>query len=238
MKTKIPLQLTALGLVIGLSTQTFSKSKNNNMKETTKEKIGLLVTMKAKLGKEQEVKDFLIGGLALVNQELQTESWFAFQIDDRTFGIFDTFENEKGRQAHLSGEVAKALLANADSLLEHFEVTTNIQPFNLLASKLINGEEHKGLLVIMKSKEGKSADVENFLLAGKEMVNDEPKTISWYAIQLDDNTFAIFDTFANDKGRNEHLNGQVAAALMENAPTILEGFETTAIQKIDVLASK
>ncbi|MBQ4821879.1 antibiotic biosynthesis monooxygenase [Aquimarina sp. MMG016] len=90
----------------------------------------------------------------------------------------------------------------------------------------------------MKAKEAKTIDVENFLNVGKQLVGDEPKTLSWYAIKIDTNTYAIFDTFVEDSGRDAHLTGKVAAALMENAPVILEGFESSAIQKIDILASK
>ncbi len=114
----------------------------------------------------------------------------------------------------------------------------SIQPAELLASKLSRGDENKGLLVIMKAKAGKASDVENFLLAGKKLVNDEPQTVSWYAIQINNDTYAIFDTFSEEDGRDAHLNGKVAAALMENAPVILEGFNGEAIQKIDILASK
>lgn len=208
------------------------------MENTAKERIGLLVTMKAKQGKEQAVRDFLLGGLPLVNDEPGTESWYAFQIDDNTFGIFDTFRNDAGRQAHLEGEVAKALLGSADDLLVDFEVSVSIQPVDLLATKLSKGEENIGLLVIMKAKEGKTSEVESFLLAGKELVNEEPKTVSWYAIQINSNTYAIFDTFAKGAGRDAHLDGKVAAALMENAPLILEGFDAQAIQMIDILVSK
>nr|WP_247672690.1 hypothetical protein [Aquimarina sp. MMG016] len=208
------------------------------MQDTKKETIGLLVTMKAKPGKEQDVKNFLLGGLDLVNQEPQTVSWFAFQIDNSTFGIYDTFEVEEGRQAHLTGEVAKALLANANHLLEDFNPKTSIQAVHVLASNHKAGKQNKGLLVVMKAKEAKTIDVENFLNVGKQLVGDEPKTLSWYAIKIDTNTYAIFDTFVEDSGRDAHLTGKVAAALMENAPVILEGFESSAIQKIDILASK
>ena len=208
------------------------------MKESTKEKIGLLVTMKAQPGKEQAVKDFLLGGLSLVNEELLTQSWYAFQINKNTFGIYDTFESEEGRQAHLSGEVAKALLANAGDLLVDFDVNVHIQAVDLTASEFKKGQENKGLLVIMKAKAGKSAAVESFLLAGQQLVKNEPETVSWYAVQIAEDTYAIFDTFADEKGRYAHLNGKVAAALMQNAPVILEGFEASAIQMITILASK
>lgn len=237
-KIKIQTTLTILVAFLGFSFQIFSTQNKNKMEANVKERIGLLVTMKAKSGKENDVREFLLGGLPLVNQESGTISWYAFQIDERTFGIYDTFESEEGRQAHLKGEVAKALLANAGDLLEEFDVKMSIQPLDVIASKPFKGEENKGLLVIMKAKEGRASDVEKFLLAGKELVNDEPKTLSWYAIQLDKSTYAIFDTFAGDAGRDAHLTGKVAVALMENAPIILEGFEAQAIQKIDILASK
>ncbi|MFK7787222.1 MAG: putative quinol monooxygenase [Crocinitomicaceae bacterium] len=208
------------------------------MNDTKKETIGLLVIMKAKQGKEQEVKNFLLGGLELVNQEPQTSSWFAFQIDDNTFGIYDTFEAEEGRQAHLTGEVAKALLANAGDLLDDFDPSTSIQMIDVLATNHKAGQQNKGLLVTMKAKAKKSVDVENFLNAGKELVGNEPRTLSWYAVKVDENTYVIFDTFAEDAGRDAHLTGNVASALMENAPIILEDFQTTDIQMIEIIASK
>ena len=239
MKFKSLIKLSSLVLILGITIQTFSQSKKSNIMDNTKnEKIGLLVIMKAKEGKEQEVKEFLLGGLSLVNAEPKTDSWFAFQIDEQTFGIYDTFETEEGRQAHLKGEVAKALLANADDLLEDFDADTDIQAIDVLTSNHKSGLQNKGLLVIMKSKEAKTTDVENFLNVGKQLVSDEPKTLSWYAIKIDATTYAIFDTFADDSGRDAHLTGKVAAALMENAPVLLEGFKPTAIQKIDIIASK
>ncbi len=228
-----------LVLILGFSIQLFSKSKHNTiMKHRKKETIGLLVTMKAKAGKEKEVKDFLLSGLPLVLQEPETVSWFALQIDDSTFGIYDTFEVEAGRQEHLTGEVAIALLAHADNLLESFDIKVSIRPVNVIASNHKPGTQKKGLLVIMNVKTGKSEAVENFLQTGKQLVGDEPETLAWYALKLDDTTYAIFDTFANDSGREAHLTGKVAAALMENAPIMLNDFKATAIQKVDILASK
>lgn len=111
-QSKTPITAIILVALLGFSTQIFSKPKNK-MENDAKETIGLLVTMKAKPGKEQDVRYFLLDGLPLVKNEPDTESWYAFQIDESTFGIFDTFNKEDGRQAHLTGEVAKALLANA-----------------------------------------------------------------------------------------------------------------------------
>ena len=78
--------------------------------------LALLVRLEAKPGKEPEVENFLRGGLALVQEEPETTTWFAFRIGPSTFGIFDTFPDEAGRQAHLSGRVAAALMADAPEL--------------------------------------------------------------------------------------------------------------------------
>lgn len=94
--------------------------------------LGLLVTVKAKKGKEQEVSNFLSSALALANQENKTLSWYAFQIDDNTFGVFDTFQDESGRDAHLNGEIAKALMANAEILLSE---APKIEKINILGAK-------------------------------------------------------------------------------------------------------
>ncbi|GAB4397496.1 MAG: antibiotic biosynthesis monooxygenase [Microscillaceae bacterium] len=94
--------------------------------------LGLLVTVKAKAGKEAEVSKFLSSAVALANQEEKTITWYAFQIDENTFGVFDTFEAEEGREAHLQGEIAKALMANAEILLA---VPPSIQKIEILASK-------------------------------------------------------------------------------------------------------
>ena len=96
-------------------------------------KVGLFVRLEAKPGKEKEVETFLKSGLALVNEEPATTAWFAIQMGRTTFGIFDAFPDESGRQAHLSGRVAAALIAKAPELLAE---PPNIQTLDLLAAKL------------------------------------------------------------------------------------------------------
>ena len=80
-------------------------------------KLALYVRLEAKPGKEQEVADFLRSGLPLVEEEPATIAWFGIQMGPSTFGIFDAFPDEAGRQAHLSGKVAAALMAKAGDLL-------------------------------------------------------------------------------------------------------------------------
>ena len=80
-------------------------------------KLSLFVRLEAKPGKENEVADFLQQGLQMANQEATTPLWFALRLGPTTFAIFDAFENEAGRQTHLNGPIAKALMENASRLL-------------------------------------------------------------------------------------------------------------------------
>ena len=95
-------------------------------------KVALLVRLEAKPGKEQEVADFLRGGLAIVQEEPATIHWYALQLGPSTFGIFDTFPDDAGRQAHLGGQVAAALMAKAPDLLAE---PPSIEKVDLLAVK-------------------------------------------------------------------------------------------------------
>ncbi len=94
--------------------------------------VGLLVRIEALPGRESEVEQFLQGGLALVNEEPDTITWYAIRLGPTTFGIFDTFPDDSGRQAHLSGQVAAALMENVGELIEE----PIIEQVDLIAAKL------------------------------------------------------------------------------------------------------
>ena len=96
-------------------------------------KVALYVRLDAKPGKENDVETFLRGGLAIVEQEPATVAWFAIRMGPSTFGIFDAFPDDAGRQAHLSGKVAAALMAKAPELLAKAPV---IEKIDVLAAKL------------------------------------------------------------------------------------------------------
>jgi quinol monooxygenase YgiN len=96
-------------------------------------KVALYVRLDAKPGKENDVENFLRGGLAIVEQEPATIAWFAIRMGPSTFGIFDAFPDDGGRQAHLSGKVAAALMAKAPELLAKAPV---IEKIDVLAAKL------------------------------------------------------------------------------------------------------
>ena len=95
--------------------------------------VALLVRLEARPGKESAVESFLRSGLSIVLEEPATRAWFAIRMGPRTFGIFDAFPDEPGRQAHLSGRVAAALMAKASEL---FEKPPSIEKVDVLAAKL------------------------------------------------------------------------------------------------------
>jgi len=92
----------------------------------------ILAILKAKPGKEDELEVFLKSALSLVDKEEGTITWYALKLDDSTFGIFDTFEDEEGLQAHMNGEVAKLLMEKTDELLSE---APDIKEVDILASK-------------------------------------------------------------------------------------------------------
>ncbi len=94
----------------------------------------------------------------------------------------------------------------------------------------------KALFVRLEAKPGKEAEVETFLRGGLAIVEQEPATIAWFAVRIGPSTFAIFDAFPDEAGRNAHLSGGVAKALQEKASELFS--EAPSIEQIDVLASK
>ena len=96
-------------------------------------KVALFVRLEAKPGKEKDVESFLLGGLPIVEEEPATTAWFAIRLGPSTFGIFDAFPEDAGRQAHLSGKVAAALMAKAAEL---FTKPPSIEKVDVLAAKL------------------------------------------------------------------------------------------------------
>lgn len=96
-------------------------------------KVALWVRLEAKPGKEADVESFLLNGLSIVQDEPSTTTWYAVKVGPSTFGIFDTFPDDSGRQAHLSGRVAAALKAKASDL---FAQPPSIEKIDILAAKL------------------------------------------------------------------------------------------------------
>ena len=100
------------------------------------EAIGLLVMLEARAGKEADAEAFLKSAQPLALDEKETLKWYAIKLGPGKFGIFDTFANEAGRNAHLSGDIAKALGARASEL---FAVSPRVEKVEILASTPLKG---------------------------------------------------------------------------------------------------
>lgn len=99
-------------------------------------KYGLWVELIARAGRERDVAAFLIDALPAVQRESGTVCWFGVRLDHATFAIFDAFESEEGREAHLAGAVAEALGDRADDLLAR---PPELRKLDVLAAKLADG---------------------------------------------------------------------------------------------------
>ena len=92
------------------------------------------------------------------------------------------------------------------------------------------------ILARVEAKPGKEDAVEQFLTSALPLAQDEKETVSWYAIKIGPSTFGIFDTFNDEAGREAHLNGKIAAALMQHAGELLS--KAPVIEKVELLAVK
>ena len=124
--------LTAAGATAAASSasQSFAQPGGGASKNTN---VALFVRLEAKPGKETEVAEFLKGALPLAEAEPATVAWFAIRLGPSTFAIFDGFPDEPGRQAHLNGKIAAALMAKSKELLAE---PPSIQKADVLAAKL------------------------------------------------------------------------------------------------------
>jgi quinol monooxygenase YgiN len=95
-------------------------------------KYAIYVSLKAKPGKEKDVEAFLKQGAEMAKKEAGTVSWFGLHESEGHYSVFDTFNDEAGRQAHLNGPIAKALMANAETL---FSAPPQINKITIVADK-------------------------------------------------------------------------------------------------------
>ena len=101
---------------------------------------------------------------------------------------------------------------------------------------ITEGPATVGLLVRLEAKPGREKDVEDFLASGLPLAQQEPATTAWFSIRVSPTEFAIFDVFPDDTGRQAHLSGKIAAALMDRAPELFA--KPPVIEKVDVVAAK
>ena len=212
---------------------------NRSDRSTPQENVhaALLVRLEARPGQEEEVRKFLVGALPRVQAEPATLQWFALRFGPTSFGIFDTFLDEAGQQAHLQGPVAAALTARASELLARPPDLQTVQPLETKAPPLgPDATVHQGLVITLEAKPGKENEVKKFLEETLPVVRDEPGTTYWFAFRLSPSKFGIVDTFPSEAGRQAHLDGQVAEELMARTKELFASPPT--VEPVDVLAAK
>ena len=94
----------------------------------------------------------------------------------------------------------------------------------------------QAIWVMLKAKPGKEAEVEAFLKQGAVMSNNEPQTVTWYGVKIAPGMYGVFDTFDDEAGRDAHMNGEIAKALMANASELFSN--ELKIEKMEILGSK
>ena len=196
----------------------------------------LFVSIEANIGHEQEVADFLRGALDPVQEEPETRNWYAVRFSPAQYAIFDTFPGAAGQIKHLLGKVGRALVMKSFTTLEGIP---DIESADLIATKPPGNAVVAPSLALyapLKAQEGKEKAAADFLKGAAALVADEPGTLAWYALDLGGRHFAIFEVFANAVGREAHMQGKVAAALMSSGPDLFEG--ALEIRRGEVLAAK
>ncbi|KAJ8507406.1 hypothetical protein ONZ45_g10227 [Pleurotus djamor] len=209
-------------------------------------KLGYYVPLPPKFNPD-DVTAFLKAGYELSKEEEGTIQWFAVEINSTvpTFAVFDSFFTEEGRQAHITGRIAAAMMAQAPTLLAKDPV---VMPTTYLASKIVVPPEAIrstltagltcGIQVMLYAKPDKVNELKDFLIGALPLVEAEPETLVWYAVEFPDKpgAFAIIDAFPSEEGRKAHLEGKVAAALFGPGKALLA--EDPAVEMFTVVAAK
>lgn len=241
MKSQIAQMLSALALITTAST---ANAQVNEMVNYT----ASYIAMPAADGQTQAFAEFLAGAAPMVKEtEPGTELWFALQAED-TLAIFDIFVDEAARNVHFSGAIAGALKENADTLVEggwDAGVVANINNSDVLSVKAPVDlyTATTATYIKLEAAPGQSDNLRALLTAAGPIVAEtEPKTLFWAALQVDRNSFAIFDIFADNSGREAHFAGQVAGLLKEKSSELVAGgWEDGVVANVnnfDILAIK
>jgi len=208
------------------------------MKES---KESVFVTLKANQEKVEELSGFLIEGASIIKEtEPDTLLWTALKSDENTFAIFDTYPHPEGKATHFQGKVAASLAEKAPSLVEggwEDGILKNVLHPKILGAKISKKLPSKidmAMFVQFKANKGKETELADFLSSGAAIIEGtEPETLYWYALQIDENTFAVIDFFADQAGIDAHLSGKVAVALNQKASELVEGgWEKGIIEKV------
>lgn len=201
------------------------------------DKKGVLIRLDVKAGMDDQVEEFLQSALSFVDGNSRPSAWYGLRFGRSEYGIFDVFESEEERHAYLDGPVTKKMMENAAVLLNE---PPEIMEVEILAEKLPRHtpveEDKKALLLTFKAKKGNEAVVEQFLKDAEPIVEDEPETTAWFAIQFDNGEYGIFDVFHNNRARMKYLVGKVQRELLQDSLVLLG--KLPELEMLNVIAEK
>ena len=236
MKTHKPMHsaifyLTTTTLTLMNTFSAYAQNTQNIQKQEPTMKEATYIPFKAKSGEDKNLADFLTEGAKLVTQtEPNTLYWYALKKADGSFGIFDFFRNEAGRAAHFAGKVAAALNTNSASLVAQGwdkGVVANITNASVLSYNEPSKNSKsatQATYIVLNAQAGKEQTLEQLLIRAAQVIEQtEPETLLWTSLKLNNNTFGIFDTFTDEKGRQAHFAGKVAAALKAQVGDLVVG---------------
>ena len=185
---------------------------------------GVLIRLEVQSGKDDEMEALLQSAIPTVRAESGMAAWFALRFGRSEYGTLAVFPDEAARLTHLSGPVTSSLRERERPLLAK---PPAVHEFEVLADKLPRTAPaepvRKGLLLTFKAKSGNEDVAAQFLRDAKSFVDQEPETIAWFAIRLEDGDFGIFDVFPDHGGRLKHLTGHVPRELAKHAFSVLGG---------------
>jgi quinol monooxygenase YgiN len=238
MRTKLALLAATVGLtsinVNGHANEALNMNNHHKLKEAT------MIKMESQHNKSAELEKFLkLGGSLVKKTEPNTKVWFALKESNKEFIIFDAFLNDEGRNQHFAGKVAAALKEDSKVLVKggwEDGVVKHITNSRILSSKMpsTNTKVTVANYIVFKAKEGRTQQLADLLTGAAELVQKtEPKTTFWFALKLNDDTFAIFDAFEDASGQKAHFAGKVAGALKSNSKTLVkDGWEKGVVANI------
>ncbi len=151
---------------------------------------GLLVRLESRDETTSELEAFLKSALPMAREEAATTAWFAVHFGGKQYGVFDVFPDDAGRQAHLDGPIAKALMTQGVALLAK---PPEIQRLDVIASKLPSTPvvlaDTKAVLLTFEPKAEHEDRLYSFLRDAKPWVEEEPDTTAWFALRLENGRF-------------------------------------------------
>lgn len=224
MSTTFKLPLTTL-LSIIITASIFSKQDiTMNKKDLQKAAI---TQFSIQQNKENNFSDFCKKNKDLIKDEHYTPIWLVLKGNDNTLSIIDFFPSNDARDQHFNAPFVTKIKDNAPALLEggSWDKGAHRKNFDTLSVKLPTHSftATEATFILLQAAPGQEKNVENLLIAAAEIVEKtEPKTLFWAGLKLDDNTYAIFDTFTDESGRKAHFEGKVAEALNKKAATLIK----------------